>query len=185
MNNSAIENKKLKNKKRLMYIASEDFYLYTYSIFNILSTLECVNSESMFFDHRKLPFYIYFSSDGKIADIYKRYKKREAEINYEDRRLLVDCYYNSISKDKMIYRLLLILEKEGYIGVEKDPKNNSLNLYLKENSNISSFTDNPLFEKERKNILLVKEFYKNGHKVKFETSLNSLFYKFKVGNWLL
>lgn len=185
MSNISNESRKFKNKKRMMYIAGEDFYLYTYAVFNILHVLNCRSSESQFIDHRKLPFYIYIASNHSVADIYSRYKRRESEINQEDRKLLLDCYYNSLGKDKVIYRLITILEREGYLIVEKDSKSNSLNLYLSEDKRIDEFTSNELFKRERDNIGKVYGFYARGHTVKFETALNSLFYKFRVGNWLL
>ena len=178
-------NRKFLDKKRLMYIAGNDFYLYTYSIFNILYALKCTDKDNLFHDHRKLPFYINFCNNNLVADVYHRHSKTKVDVNDSDRQLLINCFYNSLNKDKVIYRLLLILEDKGLINITKSENSNFLDLYLVESEPVKKFVLNPLFEIERQNIKQVNSFYNRGHKVKYETAMNSLFYKFKVGKWLL
>lgn len=168
-----------------MYIAGEDFYLYTYCILNTLTVLDCYSEENMFYDHRKLPFYIYFSSNRYVADIYSRYKNRENTINHSDRKLLVDCYYNSIGKDRVIYRLLKVLENKGFVKLKKENDKNIFGVYISDKKLVDEFVCNEMFNQERENIDKVRNYYKNGKKVKFETALQNLFYKFRVGNWLV
>lgn len=179
------EAEKLKVKKRLMYIAGEDFYLYTYCILNTLTVLDCYSEDSMFCDHRKLPFYIYFSSNTYVSDVYSRYKNREDAINHSDRKLLVDCYYNSIGKDRVIYRLLKVLEDKDFVKLKKQDDKNIFDVYISNKTTVDDFIGNEIFNQERENIAKVSNYYRNGRKVKFETAVQNLFFKFKVGNWLV
>lgn len=167
--------------KRLLYNNSEDLYFLTYNIILILSILDCKTENTCFKDYRKLIFLIPIISNEKNTQLLLNYYKSDVKPNANIIKELNRIYYDAIETITLIRYLLLILEKRKIINIIVE--NNKVNIYLLESEKIKMFTQNPIFEKEKKRIELIKEKVKYLKKINYMTFVENLFKVNGVAIW--
>ena len=120
-------------KKRLMYIQSEDFYFLTYNTVILLYTLDCINGVRYMKDYRKISFLMDFISNP----YYTSFLDRETLSN-SDIRELTRLYSNGILRLKDINKLFYTLDSQKIITLNKKKGTDVFNISL----NVSNLDSN-------------------------------------------
>lgn len=137
-----IENRNIA-KKRMMFIQKEDYNFLTYNVLLILKELDAFSEETKFKDFRKIAYLIHFVSFNY-------------DFNKYDKNELSRIYSKSQLKKQLISHLLVILKNSNYIGVSINHTHQSFDLWVKTENLPDAFLNSNLFEKEVKNIKLIK-----------------------------
>jgi len=172
-------------KKRLMYIQDEDLYYYTYIIFIILDFFKCYDEKSSFKDYRRLAYLIDFVADKSNLEcmIIGRINSQSQQIN----QLLLRLYSKAVLKENEILKLLLALEKNGYVDI--NVKNNkmteaNISVFIIKRNIPSDFFNEKLFSSERENIALLCKNIKKLSILTRKTLIESL-YGNEEQKWLI
>jgi hypothetical protein len=117
-------------KRRLNYITSEDFYFLAYEMLLILKSLYSATGAA-FKDHRKLAYLVHIISDSRLIGIMERNKGRHISSSL-DKELLFNSFTSGELHKRDIYKIMLSLQKRGFItlskGVEPEVFNIQLNM---------------------------------------------------------
>lgn len=167
-------------KKRLMYLSGEDFYLYCYSIFVVLDSLGCCDGK-YFRDYRKLAFLTDIISDDKT--VYVVSHSIGERLNPKDYECLLDSYSNGLMRRSEILKLLFVLEKRGYIVLEKG-KAQEINVSLNKESLPEKFLGKKTFESEYENVKNVSKKVGRLAALTLDTMLNKIYVDNGVRTWV-
>lgn len=183
-----------------MYLAGEDFYYFTYSIFLTLDLLECKNGR-YFKDYRKLPFLIEFISDDNLLYILESSFDREIandlrdnqtssirtrkHLNRLDKEYMFRSYTMGIARRSEILKLLFTLEKSGYVVLEKGDLQSTVNVSLVKENIPHGFFDQTLFAKEYKNAKRLRSLVKRLSFLTLDTMLAKIYEERGVKTWAL
>lgn len=167
-------------KKRLMYISGEDFYLYCYSVFMILDYLNCRDGK-YFRDYRKLAFLTDIISNDKT--VYVVSHSSGEKLNPKDYECLLDSYSNGLTRRSEILKLLFVLEKKGYVSLNKSQAQEIDVTLIKENLP-SEFFGNNIFDSEYKNINDVSKKVRRLATLTLDTMLNKIYIENGVRTWV-
>lgn len=167
-------------KKRLMYLSGEDFYLYCYSVFVILDSLGCRNGK-YFRDYRKLAFLTDIIGDDKI--VYVLSHSSGEKLNPKDYECLLDSYSNGLTLRSEILKLLFVLEKRGYVSLNRG-KAQEIDVTLTKNNLPSGFLDSNVFASESKNIKNVSKKTGRLASLTLDTMLNKIYVENGVRTWV-
>src|SRR5690606_23058899 len=180
---------KIRNKKRLMFISGEDFYLMTYSIIIILNELGCLNGRKVFKDHRKLSYLIPFIGDEKYKSIWTKLDVRNSEassvLSVEERKLLLDTYYGAIGKDLIIERLLSTMDRNGILTIEASGNKRAFDNSLNKHAGIVTILQCNLYNYERSNVKFMINKVKRLTVLTFESFVEKIFHEFETGRCLV
>lgn len=166
-------------KKRLMYLSGEDFYLYCYSVFVILDSLGCRNGR-YFRDYRKLAFLTDIVGDDKI--VYVVSHSSGEKLNPKDYECLLDSYSNGLTLRSEMLKLLFVLEKRGYVSLNRG-KAQEIDVTLTKNNLPSGFLNSNVFESETKNIKDVSKKVGRLASLTLDTMLNKIYVENGVRTW--
>ncbi|WP_411992111.1 hypothetical protein [Agarivorans sp. DSG3-1] len=166
-------------KKRLMYLSGEDFYHYCYSIFVILDSLGCRNGK-YFRDYRKLAFLTDIIGDDKI--VYVLSHSSGEKLNPKDYECLLDSYSNGLTLRSEILKLLFVLEKRGYVSLNRG-KAQEIDVTLTKNNLPSGFLNSNVFASESKNIKDISKKYGRLASLTLDTMLNKIYVDNGVRTW--
>lgn len=169
----------ISTKKRLMYLSSEDFYLYCYSIFVILDSLGCRDGK-YFRDYRKLAFLTDIISDDKT--VYVVAHSSGEKLNPKDYECLLDSYSNGLIRRSEILKLLFVLEKRGYVSLNRG-KTQEIDVTLTKDNFPNDFLNNNIFDAECKNIIDVANKIGRLASLTLDTMLNKLYVENGVRTW--
>lgn len=177
-------------KKRLMFLAGEDFYYFTYSILLALDYLGC--KEGRYFkDYRKLPFVIDFLGDSNLVyilastqDIAERDRPKN-ELNRIDTEYLFKSYANGVARRSEILKLLFTLERKGYVSLQKGDLQSAVNVSLNPKNLPLKFLDRSVFEKEYRNAEQLRMLVKRLSTLTLDTMLKKLYDDRGVRTWAL
>lgn len=167
-------------KKRLMYLSGEDFYLYCYSVFVILDSLDCCDGK-YFRDYRKLAFLTDIISDDKTVYIVSNSSGKK--LNPKDYEYLLDSYSNGLTRRSEILKLLFVLEKRGYIVLERG-RTQEINISLSKENLPNDFLSQNVFESECKNIISVSKKIGRLASLTLETMLSKIYVENGVRTWV-
>lgn len=167
-------------KKRLMYLSGEDFYLYCYSVFVILDSLGCRDGK-YFRDYRKLAFLTDIIGDDKI--VYVISHSSGEKLNPKDYECLLDSYSNGLTLRSEILKLLFVLEKRGYVSLNRG-RAQEIDVTLTENNLPSGFLNSNVFESESKNMKDVSKKVGRLASLTLDTMLNKLYVENGVRTWV-
>lgn len=170
----------LSAKKRLMYLSGEDFYLYCYSVFIILDSLKCRDGK-YFRDYRKLAFLMDIIGDNKT--VYVVSHSSGENLNPKDYECLLDSYSNGLTKRSEILKLLFVLEKRGYIVLDRGI-GQEINVSLCKENLPSDFLNKNIFTMESRNILDVSKKVKRLASLTLNTMLSKIYTENGVRTWL-
>lgn len=166
-------------KKRMMYLSGEDFYLYCYSVFVILDSLGCRDGK-YFRDYRKLAFLTDIISDDKT--VYVVSSSSGEKLNPKDYERLLDSYSNGLTRRSEILKLLFVLEKRGYLSLDRG-KAQEINLTLTKENLPNNFFSSNIFDSESKNIKDVSKKVGRLASLTLDTMLNKIYVENGVRTW--
>jgi hypothetical protein len=180
---------KIRNKKRLMFISGEDFYLMAYSIIIILKTLGCEKDKKVFKDHRKLPFLISLVGNSGFRSIWIKLSLRNngsnAILSMEERKILLDAYYWSIGKEPTIKRLLIRMEKNGIVNLVSSKNKMIFDISLNEHAGVRKILNCDLYEYETENFKEMIRVVKRLNILTLDSFVEKVFYEFEIGKCLI
>ena len=166
-------------KKRLMYLSGEDFYLYCYSVFVILDSLGCRDGR-YFRDYRKLAFLTDIISDDKT--VYVVSHSSGEKLNPKDYERLLDSYSNGLTRRSEILKLLFVLEKRGYVSLNRG-KTQEIDVALTKENLPNDFLSSNIFDSESKNIKNVAKKVRRLASLTMDTMLNKIYAENGVRTW--
>ncbi|MBO2587457.1 hypothetical protein [Shewanella algae] len=169
----------ISKKKRLMYLSGEDFYFYCYSVFVILDSLGCRDGK-YFRDYRKLAFLTDIISDDKTVYVVSR--SSEEKLNPKDYECLLDSYSNGLTRRSEILKLLFVLEKRGYVSLNRG-KAQEIDVTLAKESLPNNFLNNNVFESETQNIKDVSKKVGRLASLTLDTMLSKIYVENGVRTW--
>lgn len=169
----------ISTKKRLMYLSGEDFYLYCYSVFVILDCLGCQDGK-YFRDYRKLSFLIDIISDDKT--VYVVSHSSGGKLNPKDYERLLDSYSNGLTRRSEILKLLFVLEKRGYVSLNRG-KAQEIDVTLAKGSLPDEFLSKNVFDSESKNIKDISKKVGRLASLTLDTMLNKIYVESGVRTW--
>lgn len=168
------------NKKRLMYIQSEDFYFLTYNTIILLNTLNCIEGDRYLKDYRKISFLVDFTSNPYYAAFLKG-----GALNESDKREMTRLYSNGILRQKEINKLFYALDSRGIIHLTRKSNSDILDVTLNKSKVPAEFFDGELFEVEIQNSMLIKNHISRLSSITLDTLKQKLFTDKGVKVWQL
>jgi hypothetical protein len=163
-----------------MYLSGEDFYLYCYSVFVILDSLGCCDGK-YFRDYRKLAFLTDIIGDDKI--VYVVSHSSGENLNPKDYECLLDSYSNGLTLRSEILKLLFVLEKKGYVSLNRG-KAQEIDVTLTKNNLPNGFLNSNVFASESKNIKDVSKKVGRLASLTLDTMLNKIYVENGVRTWV-
>jgi hypothetical protein len=167
-------------KKKLMYLSGEDFYLYCYSVFVILDSLECRDGK-YFRDYRKLAFLTDIISDDKTVYVVSR--SSGEKLHPKDYECLLDSYLNGLTRRSEILKLLFVIEKRGYVNLNRG-KAQEIDVTLTKKNLPDNFLNNNIFDPESKNIKNVAKKVRRLASLTMNTMLSKIYVENGVRTWV-
>jgi hypothetical protein len=167
-------------KKKLMYLSGEDFYLYCYSVFVILESLGCRGGK-YFRDYRKLAFLTDIIGDDKT--VYVISHSSGEKLNPKDYERLLNSYSNGLIRRNEILKLLFVLEKRGYVSLNRG-KTQEIDVTLTKENLPNNFFDDNVFDSECKNIEEVSKKIGRLGSLTLDTMLNKIYVRNGVRTWV-
>nr|WP_128795743.1 hypothetical protein [Corallococcus coralloides] len=178
---------RLEAKKQLMFAAGEDFYFIAYSALLTLKGFDCISEAKPFKDHRKLAFLVDFLADSKLTWLLGRHPVGEpssSSIAKADKDRLYSAHNRGLARVPLFFRVLAALERRSIIQTKKGDAPGLLDMYIASPELVQSLWENPLFEVERQNFLVVKKRIPRLRTATLPLVLNRLFGDFGVKTWL-
>ena len=167
-------------KKRLMYLSDEDFYFYCYSVFVILDSLGCRDGK-YFRDYRKLAFLTDIVGDDKTVYVVSHSLGKSP--NPKDYERLLDSYSNGLTRRSEILKLLFVLEKKGYVRLNRG-KAQEIDVTLTKENLPNDFFGSNVFDSECKNIKSVSKKVGRLASLTLDTMLNKIYVENGVRTWV-
>lgn len=167
-------------KKRLMYLSGEDFYLYCYSVFVILDYLGCRDGK-YFRDYRKLAFLTDIIGDDKTVYVVSHSSGKN--MNPKDYERLLDSYSNGLTRRSETLKLLFVLEKNGYVSLNRG-KAQEIDVSLTKENLPNDFFGSNFFDSEFNNIKNVSKKVGKLASLTLDTMLNKIYVENGVRTWV-
>lgn len=171
---------KHKNKKPLYFISGEDFYFIAYSVLLVLELFG--GAPKRIKDHRKIIYLIQFLSDERLVGILARTQDKQI-ANPADRELLFASFTDAELHKREVYKILLSLERKGYIAIQRTDLAEVLDVTLLSESLPQDFFKSAQFFKERKNSEDLKRLVPRMSTLGFDSLLNRLYKDRGVRVW--
>jgi len=168
------------NKKFIMYLSGEDYYLYLYCLVIVLDHLKCRQGK-VFKDYRKLPFIIEFVRNEKLNQII--INSPEQGFNRVDRELLFNSYSMGMSRRSEILKLLFTLEKKGIVEIFKAKFGDGVDVTLKPSELPKELLDKKLFKNEYENIKCFSKIVKRSSRLTLSTMLEKIYRQNGIATW--
>jgi hypothetical protein len=163
-----------------MYMSTEDFYLYCYSVIVIIDSLGC-NNGKFFRDYRKLAFLTDIIGEDKT--VYIIANSSGGKLNPKDYECLLDSYSNGLTRRSEILKLLFVLEKKGYVTLEKGVAQ-EINVTLVKDNLPSNFLSNSIFASENRNIKIISTKVRRLSSLTLGTMLSKIYVENGVRTWV-
>lgn len=129
-----------------MFSIAEDSYFLTYNIILILGLLECFNKKFLK-DLNKIALLVTIIEKHQNIDVTKKVLRNKT-INYLDKEVLFDMYYNSKLRNRSVTSIIFSLDKQGIVNVRKSGK--TIDIALINRDIYRKFVGENLFEDEIK-----------------------------------
>lgn len=146
-------------KKRLMFSIAEDSYFLTYNIILILGLLNCFNNKYLK-DLNKIALLVTIIEKNQNIDVIKKILENK-DINYSDKEILFDMYYNSKLRIRSVTSIIFSLDKQGLVNVRKSGK--TIDISLANSDIYKKFINENLFQDD---IKVYKEVFTRVNKIK-------------------
>ena len=169
-----------KNRRRLSFISSEDFYFLAYSILLVLELLG--GSSRRIKDHRKITFLVQFITDERLLSILSRTTARTV-ANPVDRELLFNSFTNAELHKREVFKILFSLERRGLVEIQRTPTAEIIDVGLVSDGLPAGFFSSNNFDNERKNAEQLKRIIPRLSMLTFETLIERLYKDRGVRVW--
>lgn len=169
-------------RKRLMFIAGEDFYYLTYNSLLLLDSLDCTKPDTRFRDYRKLAYLVDFVADERLCGILTRHRGQGKIGNSFDHHLILSAYARGTPRVNLLSRLTYALEQRGILTTIVEPEQQATSLTV-DRDKLRELVSSVHFEKERQNALALAKVYNRVRSAGLDTLLDKLFYAYGVGSW--
>jgi len=174
---------KLNVKKRLMFNKEEDYYFITYNVLVFLNTLGCTSEKKKFTDYTKLAYIVPFVSNNGLLDIVLKYNQWERQPSKEETEILRDTYIKSRLRLKLLTSIFFALEHNQIIGLKKNERRSSIDIWINKENIPKNFLDSPIFKIEMENSLMIKNEFPYLKTWAVKTLLDNLFSSKGVRVW--
>ncbi|MBI3729325.1 MAG: hypothetical protein HY254_13445 [Burkholderiales bacterium] len=176
-----------------MYLAGEDYYLFTYSALIILRALKCKDGK-YFKDYRKLPFLIEILNDENLVFILKLRESVEdlnspvertgkKVLNPVDKDYFFRSYSNGIARRSEILKILFTLEKLNYISLKRGDKDLEIDVSLNSSAIPRDFFNTKIFSRELENMEKIKSIIKRLGSLTLVTMIDRIYEKNGIKTW--
>ncbi len=153
-----------------MFIQKEDYNFLVYNIILILDTLECTNESKQFIDFRKVAYLVDMISSSK-------------DLNEFTQNELASIYSKAQLKKKLLSHVLIVLKNKNMLGVSLNRTRQTFDVWLKKDNIPDEFFNVELFEKEKENILQVKNNVRALNSSTIKTMVEKLFTSKNIMTW--
>lgn len=154
----------------MMFIQKEDYNFLVYNIILILDTLECTNESKQFIDFRKVAYLVDMISSSK-------------DLNEFTQNELASIYSKAQLKKKLLSHVLIVLKNKNMLGVSLNRTRQTFDVWLKKDNIPDEFFNVELFEKEKENILQVKNNVRALNSSTIKTMVEKLFTSKNIMTW--
>ncbi len=167
-------------KKNMMFISSEDFYLFTYSVLITLYCLGCTKGRE-FKDYRKLPFIIELISNRKY--ILTLESSAPEGLHKNDKDFLFQSYADGLAKRSETLKILFTLERKGYVTLQQGSIESLVNITLNKENLPKGFLSKTVFKSEYENCEKFKTAIQRTTSLSLETFLSKVYRDKGVKIW--
>lgn len=164
-------NNKYDAKKRMMFIAKEDYNFFAYNILLILDQLGCDRDSKKFKDFRKIAFLIDFIMSNKNIEQY---------TTDELSRIYINSQFNRI---QLISHVLIALSLNNYIGLEPNIKARTVDIWVNKSVIDEIFWSSYDWMKERSNIDAISRSISRLSSITVNTFIDKVFKSKNVRTW--
>jgi hypothetical protein len=140
-----------------MFSKDDDYYFITYNVLVFLNTIGCTSEKSKFTDYTKLVYIIPFVSDNSLLDILLKYNKLNRLPSKEEIDLLQENYIKSRLRLKLLTSILFTLENKNLIGLVKNNRRKSIDIWINKENIPPNFLKSALFKIEETNSKALKQ----------------------------
>lgn len=139
-------------KRRIMFVASEDFYFLTYTLFVLLNELRSFSHENALVDFRKLAYLSDFlGSDDDLA-----LATTTVTLSSSGRSRLTLIYDRAVSRRAAVERLIEALVYQGHISVVREVGQPG-RVHLVASPAIKAFVEDSTYQGERRRIKAMRK----------------------------
>ncbi|MGR9047563.1 hypothetical protein ACQ4XT_02770 [Halobacillus faecis] len=170
-------------KKKIMFSRDEDYYFITYNLLIILNTLDCTSSKTKWTDYTKLIYLIPLVADSKLLATYIKYLKTNKSPSKEDYEVMKETYIKSRLKLNLITSIIFTLESEDLIGLIKNNKRHTIDIWLNKDKISKELLKSSLFDIEINNAKKLKTEIKRLKSLGIKTLLERLYTNNGVRVW--
>ncbi len=166
-------------KRRIMFVAGEDFYFLSYTLFLLLNELHCSAPDRALLDGRKVAYLadlVGSASDATLAT--SRTEIRDAD----DRARLALIYDRAAARRAPVERLLSALARKELIGIETIAGGAS-RIWLPPSSSGPELVKTSLYDAERQNIQRLRSYAPQLRTMTLETTKDKFFAAHGVRTW--
>lgn len=170
-------------KKRIMFVAGEDFNFLTYNVLIILDALGCNSQQKMFHDHRKLPYLISLASSPTAQQILLRRKRLNSSLGKRDLHTIASIYTQGVSRRHLVERVIYVLSRRGLVTARVGTESGSLDVCENNERIPEDFQESEFFELERANLNALRRIAPKLRSLKLGTFLQRYFTDQGVQTW--
>ncbi|MES1178239.1 MAG: hypothetical protein ABUL62_28210 [Myxococcales bacterium] len=165
-------------KRRIMFVAGEDFYFLTYTLLVLLRELKAASAERALVDSRKLSYVADFLSSD--ADL--QLAVTSAPLSSSARSRLALLYDRAVSRRIAVERLVEALATRGLIQVSR-PSFDADRVHLVENAEVAKLLDDPRYSAEAARLKALRKNMPLLRTMTLETLKERLFAERGVRTW--
>lgn len=169
-------------KRRLNFLAGEDYYFLTYQLLLLLDVL--TSDSGKFKDHRKLAYLIHIASSTAAMSVIRRHAGR-AISNADDKEVLFSTFTTGELHKRDVYKLLWALEKRGMVQVERSETPDVIDVTLARQSIPESFLNNDVFGGDRDTAKALKMLFGRIAGLSLDTFLTKFYRDYGISVWAL
>lgn len=170
-------------KKKIMFSKEEDYYFITYNLLIILNTFNCTSINSKWTDYKKISYILPLVADSSLLGMYLRYLDEDSQPKKNDYELMRDTYIKSRLRLKLITSILFTLEKEDLVGIIKNEKRNTIDIWINREKISGKLLKSNLFSIESNNSLKLKKSIPRLRSIGTKTLLERLYVNNGVRVW--
>lgn len=165
-------------KRRIMFVAGEDFYFLTYTLFVLLTELDATSPSSELSDSRKLSYLAdLLSSDSDLHLV-----TTDTPLSGLSKSRLSLLYDRAVARRFAVERLIHVLERRGLIAVTRSP-NEPDRLHLVHSEPVSVLLGNSFYQRERDRVRALKKKIPKLRSMKLDTLKQRIFDDHGVHTW--
>lgn len=166
-----------------MFSKEDDYNYIAYHILIILDFFECKSNEKKWVDYKKIIYLYQFISNESLFELMQRAVNQDFKIDNVDYEILKDSYTNSFLKKQLVLLVIINLERNGLISIEKNVTRLTLDIYINDYEKLHSLISNPLFEEERENLKEIKKIFPQLRTMTLKTFLEKIYKRNGVQLW--